>query len=195
MNFFDEAYEGTPPWDIGRPQKIFVDLVDQGRLKEGAVLDVGCGTGEHVLFLASRGFDVTGIDFSPKAIEKAKGKAAERGLKASFQVGDALHLTALKRTFATVIDNGLFHTFDDEEREVFSDQIAKALRPGGTYFMACFSDKEPSDWGGPRRVTKAEIRSAFPSPFRVRSIEDVRFETRFHDDGGGHAYLATIDRP
>ena len=193
MSFFDSAYDGTPPWDIGRPQRIFVDLVQRGILKDGPVLDVGCGTGEHVLFFAAKGFEATGIDLSPKAIEKAKRKMRERKLKATFLQHNALELAALKRTFSTVIDNGLFHTFSDEERPVFADQLAKVLRPGGTYLMACFSEKEPADWGGPRRVTKAEIRASFPPPFRVRSIVDARFETHFHENGG-RAYLATIER-
>lgn len=194
MSFFDEAYEGTPPWDIGRPQGVFVQLVEKGILRDSPVLDVGCGTGEHSLFLAAKGFDVTGIDSAPRVIEKAKRKARERKLKATFLVHDAFDLAALNRTFSTVIDNGLFHVFGNRERVRFRNALHAAMRPGGTYFMMAFSDKEPTDWGGPRRVSREEILAVFAPPkFRVRSIEDARFETHHHEDGG-YAYLSTIAR-
>lgn len=192
---FDDAYDGTPPWDIGRPQPAFVRLVEDGALREGPVLDLGCGTGENALFLAAKGFDVLGIDGSAKAIAKAIRRADERKLEATFLVHDTLDLVALKRTFPTAIDSGLFHVFGNRERVRFRDQLRRVLRPGGTYFMLCFSEKEPADWGGPRRVTREEIREAFPPPaFRVRSIRAARFASNFHD-GGGRAYLATIERP
>lgn len=195
MSHFDQAYEGTPPWDIGRPQPAFVQLTEKGVLKDGPVLDVGCGTGEHVLFLAAKGLDAVGVDSAPKAIEKARRKAKERKLKSTFLLHDALDLESLGRTFPTVIDNGLFHVFEDSERVRFRNQLRAVMRPGGTYFMMCFSDKEPTDWGGPRRVSKEEIRATFAPPkFRVRSIEDALFETQHHEIGG-YAYLATVDRP
>src|SRR5580700_100809 len=81
---WDESYTGEqpPPWDIGRPQPVFVRLAEQGLLS-GRVLDAGCGTGEHVLLAAEHGAtDPTGIDLSPTAIEAARAKAAQRGISA-----------------------------------------------------------------------------------------------------------------
>ncbi len=91
MDFFESAYKGTPPWDIGRPQKEFIDLVRRGELS-GSVLDIGCGTGENALFFAGEGYEVWGIDSAPLAIQKAREKAAGRGLAAHFLVMDALDL-------------------------------------------------------------------------------------------------------
>jgi SAM-dependent methyltransferase len=97
MSFFDSAYRGgPPPWDIGRPQKEFVELVKRGEIT-GSVLDIGCGTGEHALFFAAEGHEVWAIDSAPLAIQKAKEKAAERGLKVHFLVLDALHMSELIR--------------------------------------------------------------------------------------------------
>jgi len=191
MGFFDAMYEGTPPWDIGRPQREFVRLEAAGELK-GSVLDIGCGTGENALFLAGRGHEVWGIDFAPTAIEKAKAKAKQRGLKATFRVADALQLQKLGRTFDAVIDSGLFHTFDDGDRSRFPRSLASVLPPGGRYLMMCFSEREPGDWG-PRRVTQAEIRETFTKGWEIESIRPSKFEA-IVEGGGAEAWLARIAR-
>jgi SAM-dependent methyltransferase len=190
--FFNGAYRGTPPWDIGHPQAEFVKLADDGRIR-GRVLDVGCGTGENAIFFAGLGtvLAVSGIDASALAIEKAKRKASGRGSRAAFVVGDALHLNELKQRFDTVTDSGLFHVFSDDERALFSRSLRSAMKDGGTYFMLCFSDEEPSGWGGPRRVSRDEIRSTFGDGWKVDWIRDAKFETRFHQEGG-HAWLSSI---
>jgi SAM-dependent methyltransferase len=72
---FESAYAGQAPWDIGRPQKPFIDMADR---IIGSVLDAGCGTGETALLFAGRGCHVTGIDFIDEAINRARRKAAER---------------------------------------------------------------------------------------------------------------------
>lgn len=192
MSFFNEAYRGTPPWDIGRPQGEFVRLEDEGRVN-GDVLDLGCGTGENAMMFASKGHRVLGVDSSPLAIAKAKAKAKERNSPAEFVVADALDLTSLGRRFDAAIDSGLFHVFSNKEREVFAKSLWGALKPGGDYFMLCFSDREPADWGGPRRVTKDEIRITFSGDWKVDSIRPARFESQFHGDGG-HAWLSKITR-
>src|SRR4051794_39866636 len=113
---FDAAYEGgAAPWEIGRPQDDVVRLHNRGGFK-GKVLDVGCGTGENALFLASKGLEVLGIDRVPAAIEKARAKAEERKIACEFEVADALELAKLKKTFDTVLDSGLFHVLSDEDR-------------------------------------------------------------------------------
>ena len=92
---FNDAYLGTPPWDIGRPQGAFRALADAGELR-GRLLDSGCGTGEHALMAASIGLEATGIDDSPLAIEKAQAKARERGLDVRFVVGSVLELASAR---------------------------------------------------------------------------------------------------
>jgi SAM-dependent methyltransferase len=188
---FDPMYDGTPPWDIGRPQPDLEALVDAGRVR-GRVLDVGCGTGEHALLAAARGLSGTGIDASPKAIARAKHKAAERGLDVDFLVADALELPSLKKSFETVIDCGLFHVFDDESRARYVQSLAGAVAHGGSYFMLCFSDKVPPGFG-PRRISQQEIRDAFSDGWEVMSIEPAICEVNFSPDGIS-AWLAAISR-
>jgi SAM-dependent methyltransferase len=112
-NTLQSAYAGQASWDIGRPQKRFLDVADQ---ITGSILDAGCGTGENALSFASRGRRVTGIDFLAEPITRARKKTVERGVKATFFVMDALALKDLPEVFDSVIGSGLFHVFNDEDR-------------------------------------------------------------------------------
>lgn len=189
---FIEAYKGKPPWDIGRAQPAFEALADAGAIA-GPVLDAGCGTGENALFLAARGFEVVGVDAVEAAVAAARRKALARGLEAEFRVHDALALEGLGRRFATVVDSGLFHTFDDRERGRFVTSLAAALTLGGRYYVLCFSEREQRD-GGPRRVTQAELRATFDHPpFRVLAIDAAEMATNL-DSEGRQAWLARIQR-
>jgi cyclopropane fatty-acyl-phospholipid synthase-like methyltransferase len=191
MDFFDSAYQGTPPWDIGRPQKEFVELEHRGEIR-GTVLDIGCGTGEHALFFAAGGHEVWGIDSSPLAIRKAQEKAEARELEVHFLVLDALHLTKLNRKFDTATDSGLFHTLSDEDRPVFVDNLAAVLPHGGKYFMLCFSDLEPGGYG-PRRITKSEIQDNFRNGWSISYIRPAVFESRNRAEGP-RAWLSSIEK-
>jgi len=187
---FQEAYQGLPPpWDIGHPQSALVALADT---VHGSVLDAGCGTGEHALFYAARGHEVWGVDMVPAAIEKARAKAKERGLKATFVVGDALDLGKLGRRFDVVIDSGLFHTFSDDDRPRYVESLAAVLAPGGKVHLLCFSELTPGTVG-PRRVTQAEIRAAFGKGWAVRDIQRATFDTNF-PDRQPQAWRAVIER-
>lgn len=182
-----------PPWDIGRPQPTFVRLADSGLLA-GRVLDAGCGTGEHTLLAADRGADATGVDVSALAVEQARRKAAERGLNARFEVADALSLGRSGWVFDTVVDSGLFHVFDDGHRARYVTSLASVLRPGGTCYLMCFSDREPGDWG-PRRVREDELRTAFADGWTVTGIAADRFTIHpVVDSPVARAWLATIRR-
>ena len=172
---FEQAYQGQAPWDTGRPQPAIIKLAEAGQIR-GSVLDVGCGTGENLLYLAARGHEAWGLDFVPVAIERAKAKAAQRGINAHFIVGNALELKKLGRQFDTVIDCGLFHTFADEERPVFVKGLADVLGHGGLLHILCFSDEEPGT-EGPRRISQQEIRDSFHDGWKVQRIEPTQFDS------------------
>jgi cyclopropane fatty-acyl-phospholipid synthase-like methyltransferase len=171
---FESAYAGQAPWDIGRPQKALLDVA--GWIT-GAVFDSGCGTGENALYFAGRGCQVTGIDFLDEPIQRARRKAAERGLAANFLVKDALTLKDWTERFDNVIDSGLFHVFSDADRHLYVEGLAIILKPGGRLFLLCFSDEEPGTQG-PRRVPKKELHDAFAEGWSVESIEPSRFEVQ-----------------
>jgi SAM-dependent methyltransferase len=192
---WDAAYQGShpAPWDTGRPQRMFVDLAEQGRLT-GDLLDAGCGTGEHSLLAAAHGATALGVDVSRTAIDRAQAKGRERGLEARFQAGDILTMPLSQHGFDTVIDSGLFHVFDDDDRVHYVGVLAEALRPGGVLYLACFSDRQPGDWG-PRRVAQQELYDAFAG-WRVDHVQPVEFEINpMFDLTSTHAWLATIRAP
>jgi ubiquinone/menaquinone biosynthesis C-methylase UbiE len=163
-------------------------------LGKDKVLDVGCGTGENALYIASNGFSVSGVDLSDRAIAAARAKAVERRLNIDFRTGNALSLEFKDSVFDNVIDSGLFHTFPDDDRPVYAREMARVLVTRGRYFMLCFSEKEPTDWGGPRRITRREIETTFSPLFKINYIRDEFFATRFHDNGG-KAYLTSATKP
>ena len=192
---WDDVYLAStpPPWDIGRPQPAFARLADRGLLT-GQVLDAGCGTGEQVLLAAAHGAEATGVDISPRAIEQARRKAGERGLAARFEVGDATDLGGLGLTAGTVLDCGLFHVFDDENRARYVRSLAAVLPPGGTCYLMCFSDRMPGTFG-PRRVSQDELRAAFADGWEVVSIAADTFELNAGMPARtAQSWLATITR-
>jgi cyclopropane fatty-acyl-phospholipid synthase-like methyltransferase len=193
---FETLYAKPAPWDIGRPQRDLVAIAD--RVKS-PVLDAGCGTGEHALFLAGRGHRVIGIDFVEEAIRRARAKAAERQLRVDFLVKDATKLGGWGERFATVIDWGLFHVFSDDDRRSYVEGLKQVLEPGGRLFLACFSDEEPG-MEGPRRVSCDELYDAFADGWEVESIKPSRCEihpefteVKF-SEGGPKMWSAAIRR-
>jgi SAM-dependent methyltransferase len=190
---WDASYEDGPaPWDIGRPQRPVVQLAGDGGFA-GAVLDAGCGTGENALYLASLGLSVVGIDVAETALAMARKKADERGLNAEFIAADAFELDRLGRRFKTVLDCGLFHTCDSEERPRYVASLASVTEHEGTLHVLCFSDQGPDT--GPHPVSKEDLRAAFNARtgWSVDAIEPTRVDTTFHDNGAP-AWLATIKR-
>ena len=133
--------------------------------------------GEHTLLLAARGMAVLRVDLPPSAIDLARAKAAQRGLDAEFEVGDVLALDRLARSFSTVIDCGVFHVFDDVDRVRYVTSLGSALGTGGVLYFLCFSEHTPGTTG-PRRVTQAEIRTAFADGWTVDRIEPAHLEVR-----------------
>jgi cyclopropane fatty-acyl-phospholipid synthase-like methyltransferase len=193
---FEALYAGQAPWDIGKPQKPFLDVADQ---ITGSILDAGCGTGDTALFLAGRGCQVTGIDFLEVPIRRAQGKAAERGLQVTFLVKDAMTLNDWSERFDNGIDSGLFHVFSDADRQRYVEGLATVLKPGGRLFLMCFSDEEPGTQG-PRRVSKTELQDAFAHGWSIQSIEPSRAEVRpdlkdmAFSEGGPKVWFVVVRR-
>ena len=192
---WDASYrnDDPAPWDIGPPQPAVVRLASGGGFT-GAVLDAGCGTGENALHVASLGLSVLGVDVAETALAIAREKAKDRGIDAEFALADAFRLETLGRRFESVMDCGLFHTFDADERLRYVASLSSVTEPGGTLYVLCFSDAAPDTV--PHPISQSDLRAAFnPSTgWQIAAIEADRVHTTFHGDDGAPAWLATIKR-
>ncbi len=198
---FDNAYEGTPTWEIGRPQPAVLHMLEAG-LVDGDVLDVGCGTGEHARLLAALGHRVVGIDFSTRAIKLARlrsrsrrlsgGQATERAPAPEFAVADVRALADLERSFDTVLDVGCFHTLQPDDRGAYAASVRSVLRSGGRLLLLCWSDRNPFGYG-PARIRRRDIRASFRTGWVIEAVTAETLDTRL-EPAQVHAWLAVARR-
>ena len=185
--------EGIPPWQIDRPQPEVLQLIEQGKF-ESPVLDLGCGTGDNTIELARHGLVVKGLDAVPEALERARKKTEQAGLKQSpeFVLGDALRLAESGVKARTVLDCALFHTFSDEERKDYIRGLEAVLSPGGRLHILSFSELETRQ-PGPRRLSLSEITGSFGAGWRVEDSVRCRYWDRVRPDGA-HAWRVSLVR-
>lgn len=159
----EPAFEGAPapdtvPWDIGQAQPRLRELEALGAIS-GEVLDIGCGLGDNAIYLAGRGHSVTALDGSPTAIERARQRAADAGVKVTFGVADATDLTGYESRFDTVIDSALFHCLEEDDRRAYAAALHRSARSGARLFLYCFSDGNVNGLTAPGgAVTEDDIR-------------------------------------
>jgi len=185
--------EGIPPWQIDRPQPEVIQLIEQGKF-ESPVLDLGCGTGDNTIELARHGLVVEGLDAVHEALERARKKTEQAGLKQSpeFVLVDALRLAESGLKARTVLDCALFHTFSNEERKDYIRGLEAVLSPGGRLHILSFSELETRQ-PGPRRLSLSEITGSFGAGWRVEDSVRCRYWDRVRPDGA-HAWRVTFVR-
>lgn len=171
---WDQIYRKYPlealPWELGRPRKVLMELVENGLIKKGKALDVCCGAGTNALYLAEKGFQVTGIDISFKAIEYAKEKAEKANVKIQFQVENFLNIPFEDQEFDFVFDMGCFHHVKVKDRSAFIRGVHRVLKKGGSYLMVCFSYRNGPAWN---HFTKAQIIQLFSNHFKIKNIKHI----------------------
>lgn len=134
--FFRIFYLRNPPWDTGiTPPEVMAFIEEH---PPGRALDLGCGTGTNAITLAQHGWEVTGIDFVPRAIKKARDKARQAGLNIDFRVGDATRLEGIAGPFHLILDIGCFHGLTYESKVDYTGNLEELLAPDGTFMMYAY---------------------------------------------------------
>jgi SAM-dependent methyltransferase len=132
------------PWDIG-PRKALVSLVESGRIKPCRAIDLGSGTASNVIYLAQHGFDVTGVDYSPAAIELGRDRAREAGVEATFLQDDLTNLQHTNGTYDLLVDYGTLDDIPPSRRNLYVKNIVPLAHPGSLFLLYCF-EWEPRWW-------------------------------------------------
>lgn len=171
---WDAAYAGTPPWEIGRPQEVFVTAAERGLLR-GRLLDIGCGTGEATRLAAAAGADALGIDISRAAIAIARAKASQQGSSAAFAAANILALGWTGELFDTVIDSGTFHLFSGPDRAAYVVAVGGLLRSGGVLHLLCARAAAGPIWGPPG-LSRDDLSAAFSDGWEIDDVRPARYE-------------------
>lgn len=166
--WFDLLYRfGRPRWDTGIVPPEVRRLVEEERLAPGRGIDLGCGTGTSAVYLAQHGWDVVGVDFSPKAIASARRRAADAGVsgKARFLVADVTALPDLGAPFDLALDVGCLHSIPRSARARYATGVARALRHHATLMLYAFvRDNTPG-------VRADEVAATFGGAFEMVTTE------------------------
>ncbi len=167
------------PWDSGLASRELQRVMAERDIQPCRAIDLGCGTGTNAVFLATRGFDVTGVDCAPLALEQARRKAEEAGVRVEWIESDVQHFGTGLQPFDLVFDRGCYHCCRRVDLEGYRATLRNVLRPGGRVLLLAGNANEQAEQGPPR-VTEQEIRDELG---RLIDFESIR-EFRFQDAGG-----------
>ncbi len=177
----NDIYRRLPPrdipWNTEEPAGPLIELIDRDLIKPCRAIDLGCGTGTNTCYLASRGFDATGVDISPEAVRLAAEKAANRGLKCNFISADLLdELPEIDGKFDFAVDWEVLHHIFPSDREKYLNNVSRILNSGALYLSLCFSEEDPV-FGGSGKFRKTSLGTVL----YLSSEKELRelFENRF----------------
>jgi len=170
---WDRVYREYPleelPWELGRPREVLVRIIESGKVKPGNALDICCGAGTNTVYMAQKGFNVTGLDISSQAIKYARQKTRKAGVKIRFIVGNALDFPFEDEEFDFIFDMGCFHHILIKDREKFIEGLCRILkRDIGQYLLVCFSDRNGQAWN---HFTKEQLVQFFSNRFKFQNVE------------------------
>ena len=138
---FQYLYFRKPPWDTGISPPELLEFIQTH--SPGRAIDIGCGTGTNVITLSRAGWDVTGVDFAPRAIKFAKQKLKQAGIQAKLLIGDATKLQGIEGPFDFALDLGCFHGIPQAGKPKYLDQLDRILASNGFWLMYGFLKSDP----------------------------------------------------
>lgn len=177
----DDIYRNTPfekiPWNVETPPELLVELVDSGKIRPCKAVDLGCGTGNHAIYLAGRGFEVTGVDFSQTAIKIAKENTEKKGVRCNFFVADVIDgLDKVNQTWDFAYDWGLLHHISPEGRRKYLENVRRILNPKGKFLSVSFSEKDTA-FGSSAKYRKTSLGTTlyFSGEDELRQLLEAHF--------------------
>lgn len=173
---WNESYRtGDLPWDTGRPSSELQRVIAEHAIAPCRALELGCGTGTNSVWLAQQGFEVTGLDLAPLAIERAQERARSAGVSARFLVANLLELPDLGEPFGFFFDRGCYHAVRRTSPHAYASAVASRLTPGARGLILAGNAREPHD-PGPPVVTEHEILAELGPSFHLLDLHAFRFD-------------------
>lgn len=174
---WDESYtKNETPWETGQPSSELQRIVAEAGIKPGRTLELGCGTGANAVWLAQQGFDVTALDLSGVALEKARQRAVSAGVRIRFLQADVLKPPAeLIGPFDFFFDRGCYHVVRREDPAAYPALLARLTRQGSHGLVLTGNAREPHE-PGPPVVSDEEIRSELGGPFEIVQLREFHFD-------------------
>ena len=183
MPDWDAMYrEGTPPWETGMPSGGLVRVLDEGLIRPGTALEIGCGTGADAVYLARRGFELTAVDSSATALERARTRAEHHGAAIRFVLADVFEFAKQLEPFDFVYDAGFYHFIRRSDLDGFLDLLWRLTRPG-SYYLTLAGNADETAEGGPPQVSEEEIRFDLGRLFALVHLRTFRFRSPFRKEG------------
>jgi SAM-dependent methyltransferase len=180
---WEEVYRrGTPPWDAGKPHAELVRVLSEYRLCPETVLEMGCGTGADAILLAQRRYEVTAVDCSAIALERARLRAEQYSAPIHFVLADIFDYVRNAPRFDFVYDAGLYHALRRETLEQFLDVLWRVTKPG-SYYLCLAGAPDPDAVNGPPQVTEEEIRGELGRLFETIHLRPIRIESPIAPQG------------
>lgn len=183
LSDWDAMYrEGTPPWDAGVPKRELVQVLEEKRVPVGTVLELGCGTGADAICLARRGFEVTAVDCSALALERAHTRAEMSGALVRFVLADVFNFGPKAGQFDFVYDGGLYHAIRQADLRRYLDLLWRVTKPG-SYYLCLAGNTEEEREGGPPQVSEEQLRGELGRLFEFVHLRPFRFESPQNPQG------------
>lgn len=192
---WDAIYrEGTPPWETGVPSPELVRVVEDGTVRPGTVLEVGCGTGADAVYLVKKGFEVTAVDNSPTAIERARVRAENEDALPRFVLGDIFEFAPTAGQFEFVYDGGFYHYIRQFDLTKYLDMLWRVTRPGSFFLTIAGARDESAPENGPPQVTERQIYNELGRLFEMIRLEPCRVASPCSKEGFP-AWSCLMQRP
>ena len=173
---WEERYKaGNTPWDTGQPSKELQRTIREAGIQPSRAIELGCGTGTNAIWLAQQGFEVTAVDFSALALEKARQKATEAGVRVQFLEADVLNPSAIRKRFPYFFDRGCYHVVRRIDVDKFLATLERITDPGALGLILTGNAREPHD-PGPPVVSETELRSELGRLFEIVRLREFRFD-------------------